>query len=50
VPAISIPSGLSGGLPVGLQLAAPAFADSALLEAAYALEQAIAFDGSSALV
>ncbi len=50
VPAISIPCGLSGGLPVGLQLAAPAFADSALLEAAYALEQAIAFDGSSALV
>ena len=50
VPAISIPSGLSQGLPVGLQLAAPAFADSALLDAAHALEQAIAFDGSAALV
>ncbi len=46
IPAISIPSGLSDGLPVGFQLAGPAFSESRLLDAAYALEQAIAFDGS----
>ena len=45
IPAISIPAGLAepegGGpqLPVGFQIAAPAFAEQKLLEAAYALEQ-----------
>ncbi len=48
IPAISIPSGLSDGLPVGLQLAGPAFSESRLLDAAFALEQAIGFDGSAA--
>ena len=48
IPAISIPSGLSDGLPVGFQLAGPAFSESRLLDAAYALEQAIGFDGSEA--
>ena len=48
IPAISIPSGLSDGLPVGFQLAGPAFSESRLLDAAYALEQAIGFDGSAA--
>jgi aspartyl-tRNA(Asn)/glutamyl-tRNA(Gln) amidotransferase subunit A len=48
IPAISIPSGLFEGLPVGFQLAAPAFAEQRLLEAAYALEQSIGFDGSPA--
>jgi len=48
IPAISIPSGLSGGLPVGFQLAGPAFSESRLLGAAYALERAIGFDGSKA--
>jgi aspartyl-tRNA(Asn)/glutamyl-tRNA(Gln) amidotransferase subunit A len=43
IPAISIPSGLSEGLPVGFQLAGPAFSENALLDAAYALEQAIDF-------
>jgi len=49
IPAISIPAGLAepdgGGpqLPVGFQIAAPAFGEQKLLEAAYALEQAIAF-------
>ncbi len=53
IPAISIPCGLAeppgGGrpLPVGFQLAAPAFGESALLEASFALEQAIGFDGSA---
>jgi aspartyl-tRNA(Asn)/glutamyl-tRNA(Gln) amidotransferase subunit A len=50
IPAISIPSGLSEGLPVGFQLAGPAFSEGRLLEAAYALEQAIGFDGSGARV
>ena len=49
IPAISIPSGLSDGLPVGLQLAGPAFSESRLLDAAFALEQAIGFDLSPAL-
>ncbi len=48
IPAISIPSGLSEGLPVGFQLAGPAFSEQKLLEAAFALEQAVGFDGSSA--
>ena len=47
IPAISIPSGLSEGLPVGFQLAGPAFSESRLLDAAYALERAIGFDGRS---
>jgi aspartyl-tRNA(Asn)/glutamyl-tRNA(Gln) amidotransferase subunit A len=45
IPAISIPCGLSDGLPVGFQLAGPAFSESRLLDAAYALERAIKFDG-----
>jgi aspartyl-tRNA(Asn)/glutamyl-tRNA(Gln) amidotransferase subunit A len=48
IPAISIPSGLSDGLPVGFQLAGPAFSESRLLDAAYALEHVIGFDGSEA--
>ena len=48
IPAISIPAGLSEGLPVGFQLAGPAFSEGRLLDAAYALEQAIGFDGSAA--
>lgn len=52
IPAISIPAGLAepagGGpeLPVGFQIAAPAFQEQKLLEAAFALEGAIGFDGS----
>ena len=48
IPAISIPSGLSAGLPVGFQLAGPAFSETRLLDAAYALERTIGFDGSAA--
>jgi aspartyl-tRNA(Asn)/glutamyl-tRNA(Gln) amidotransferase subunit A len=50
IPAISIPAGLAepegGGpqLPVGFQIAAPAFAEQRLLDAAFALEQGIGFD------
>jgi aspartyl-tRNA(Asn)/glutamyl-tRNA(Gln) amidotransferase subunit A len=48
IPTISIPVGLSEGLPVGLQLAGPAFSESRILDAAYAVERAIGFDGSPA--
>jgi aspartyl-tRNA(Asn)/glutamyl-tRNA(Gln) amidotransferase subunit A len=48
IPAISIPSGLSGGLPVGFQLAGPAFSENRILEAAHALEGAIGFDAGAA--
>jgi aspartyl-tRNA(Asn)/glutamyl-tRNA(Gln) amidotransferase subunit A len=48
IPAISIPAGLSDGLPVGFQLAGPAFSENRILDAAYALEQAIGFDNSPA--
>jgi aspartyl-tRNA(Asn)/glutamyl-tRNA(Gln) amidotransferase subunit A len=49
IPAISIPTGLSDGLPVGFQLAGPPFSEQRLLDAAHALEQAIGFDGTPAL-
>jgi aspartyl-tRNA(Asn)/glutamyl-tRNA(Gln) amidotransferase subunit A len=45
IPAISIPGGLADGLPVGIQLAGPAFSENRILDAAYALEQAIGFEG-----
>jgi aspartyl-tRNA(Asn)/glutamyl-tRNA(Gln) amidotransferase subunit A len=45
LPAISIPCGLSEGLPVGLQLAGPAFSENRILSAAHALEQALGFEG-----
>jgi aspartyl-tRNA(Asn)/glutamyl-tRNA(Gln) amidotransferase subunit A len=48
IPAISIPNGLSDGLPTGFQLAGPAFSESRMLDAAHALEQALGFDGSAA--
>jgi aspartyl-tRNA(Asn)/glutamyl-tRNA(Gln) amidotransferase subunit A len=48
IPAISIPNGLSEGLPVGFQIAGPAFSENRILDAAHALEQAIGFDGSPA--
>ena len=47
IPAMSIPSGLSNGLPVGFQLAGPALSEGRLLEAGFALEQAIGFDSSA---
>ncbi len=46
LPGISIPSGLSEGLPVGFQLAGPAFSENALLDAAHALERGIGFDAA----
>jgi aspartyl-tRNA(Asn)/glutamyl-tRNA(Gln) amidotransferase subunit A len=54
IPAISIPAGVAtpdgGGpeLPVGFQIAGPAFSESRLLDAAHALERAIGFDSLAA--
>jgi len=48
IPAISIPNGLSEGLPVGLQLVGPAFSENRILGIAASLEAAIGFDGSAA--
>ena len=50
IPAISIPNGLVDGLPSGFQLAARAFGENTLLDAAHALETALEFDGSAARV
>jgi aspartyl-tRNA(Asn)/glutamyl-tRNA(Gln) amidotransferase subunit A len=48
IPAISIPNGLSEGLPTGFQIAGPAFSENRILEAAHALERALEFDGRGA--
>jgi len=44
LPGISIPCGLSDGLPVGLQLVGPQLSENTLFRAAHTLEQALAFD------
>jgi len=43
LPSLSLPCGLSDGLPVGLQLAGPAFSENRLFDVAHALEAAIGF-------
>ena len=45
IPAISIPCGLSEGLPVGFQIAGPAFSEPRILDAAHALEKSLDFTG-----
>jgi aspartyl-tRNA(Asn)/glutamyl-tRNA(Gln) amidotransferase subunit A len=44
LPSLNIPCGSSEGLPVGLQLIGPQFAENTLFRVAHALEQAIGFD------
>jgi aspartyl-tRNA(Asn)/glutamyl-tRNA(Gln) amidotransferase subunit A len=44
LPGLSIPCGLSEGLPVGLQLIGPQFAENTLFAVGHALEQALGFD------
>jgi aspartyl-tRNA(Asn)/glutamyl-tRNA(Gln) amidotransferase subunit A len=44
LPGMSMPCGLSDGLPVGLQLVGPQFSENTLFRAGHALEQAIGFD------
>jgi aspartyl-tRNA(Asn)/glutamyl-tRNA(Gln) amidotransferase subunit A len=48
IPAISIPDGLSDGLPTAFQIAGPAFSENRILDCAHALEAAIGFDPSPA--
>ena len=50
IPAISIPNGMSEGLPTGFQIAGPAFAENSILGIAHALETSIQFDRSGARV
>ncbi len=44
LPGLSIPCGLSDGLPVGLQLVGPQLSENTIFRAAHALEHALAFD------
>jgi aspartyl-tRNA(Asn)/glutamyl-tRNA(Gln) amidotransferase subunit A len=44
LPSMSIPCGLSDGLPVGLQLVGPQFSENRLFRVGHTLEQAIGFD------
>ncbi|MGI8421337.1 MAG: Asp-tRNA(Asn)/Glu-tRNA(Gln) amidotransferase subunit GatA [Gaiellaceae bacterium] len=44
LPGLSIPCGLSEGLPVGLQLVGPQFSENTLFRAGHALERALGFD------
>ena len=44
LPGLNVPCGLSEGLPVGLQLIGPQFAENTLFRIGHALEQAIGFD------
>jgi aspartyl-tRNA(Asn)/glutamyl-tRNA(Gln) amidotransferase subunit A len=44
LPGLNIPCGLSEGLPVGLQLIGPQFAENTLFRTGHALERALAFD------
>ena len=44
LPGLSIPCGLSDGLPVGLQIIGPQLAENTLFHVAHALERAIGFD------
>jgi aspartyl-tRNA(Asn)/glutamyl-tRNA(Gln) amidotransferase subunit A len=44
LPGLNVPCGLSDGLPVGLQLIGPQFAENTLFRAGNALEHALALD------
>ena len=44
LPGLSMPCGLSEGLPVGLQLVGPQFSENTLFRIGHALEQALGFD------
>ncbi|MEI7888875.1 MAG: Asp-tRNA(Asn)/Glu-tRNA(Gln) amidotransferase subunit GatA [Actinomycetes bacterium] len=50
IPAISIPNGLSDGLPVGFQIAGPAFSENRILGIAAALEDGLKFNGTPAWI
>jgi aspartyl-tRNA(Asn)/glutamyl-tRNA(Gln) amidotransferase subunit A len=44
LPGLNVPCGLSEGLPVGLQLIGPQFAENVLFRVGHALERALGFD------
>ena len=44
LPSLSIPCGLSEGLPVGLQLIGPQFSENVLFRVAAAIETQVGFD------
>ncbi|HEY5532717.1 MAG TPA: amidase family protein, partial [Candidatus Anoxymicrobiaceae bacterium] len=44
IPALSLPCGLSEGLPVGFQVMGPPLAEAKMLNVAFALESEIKFD------
>lgn len=50
IPAISLPCGFSNGLPIGLQIMAPAFGEEVLFRAAYAYEQANEWSKARAII
>ena len=49
IPALSLPCGLSEGLPVGFQVMGPPLEEEKVLNTAYALEQAIGFEARPGL-
>ena len=49
IPGMSVPAGMSEGLPVGLQLMGPAMSERTLLRIAYAYERAADFRGTHGL-
>ncbi|MCU0641930.1 MAG: Asp-tRNA(Asn)/Glu-tRNA(Gln) amidotransferase subunit GatA [Candidatus Margulisbacteria bacterium] len=50
LPALSLPCGNSSGLPIGLQLIGPAFAEELILRVAYTYEQNTAWHQTSAVI
>ena len=44
IPALSLPCGLAGGLPVGFQIMGPPLSEQKILDAALALERELKFD------
>jgi aspartyl-tRNA(Asn)/glutamyl-tRNA(Gln) amidotransferase subunit A len=50
LPALSLPCGNSSGLPIGLQLIGPAFAEELILRVAYTYEQKTAWHQTSAVI
>ena len=50
IPAISLPCGFSNGLPIGLQIMAPAFGEEVLFRTAYAYEQANEWSKARAII
>jgi aspartyl-tRNA(Asn)/glutamyl-tRNA(Gln) amidotransferase subunit A len=46
IPSISIPCGLSSGLPIGVQIMAPPFREDLLFKAGYLFEENVTIDKS----